>query len=164
MSWCAAQAFIGANKPESLAGDNLCRMLALFDNEEVGSTSAYGADSHYMEATLRRILTSSQLPATTFEESLPRSFLISADMAHALHPNYPEKHEENHKPVMGGGLVIKTNANQRYASTAVTSMIVRELAKMAGVKVQEFVVRNDSPCGSTIGWVLCFPTASISAV
>ena len=76
---------------------------------------------------------------------------MSADCAHAIHPNYGEKHEENHAPLLGQGIVIKANANQRYATTSVTSALFKHIAKAAGVPVQEFVVKNDSPCGSTIG-------------
>jgi aspartyl aminopeptidase len=82
------------------------------------------------------------------------SLLISADMAHAVHPNYSEKHEENHRPKMNQGVVVKQNANQRYATTSITTHILRQCAKEAGVSLQEFVVRNDSPCGSTIGPML----------
>ncbi|OMH81986.1 putative aspartyl aminopeptidase [Zancudomyces culisetae] len=124
-------------------------MIALFDNEEIGSRSAYGADSMLLESTLRR-LNAFGSPCA-FEECIANSFLISADMAHAIHPNYSEKHEENHAPKMNGGIVIKINANQRYATTYATSLALKVLAKRHQLPIQEFVVRNDSPCGSTIG-------------
>lgn len=95
---------------------------------------------------------------TTEEElkliSLRKSFLVSADVAHALHPNYASKHESNHQPKLNGGTVLKTNDNQRYATHAATGFIVREVARRAGVPVQEFVVRNDCPCGTTIGPII----------
>eukprot|EP01036_Dinobryon_divergens_P023860 gene23860-32249_t len=75
-------------------------------------------------------------------------------MAHAVHPNYASKHEKNHSPQMNGGLVIKTNTNQRYATSGVSGFFTRELGRRAGVPIQEFSVRNDCPCGSTIGPVL----------
>ena len=86
--------------------------------------------------------------------------MISADMAHAVHPNYAEKHESNHQPQMHGGIVVKTNANQRYATTSFTSTILKAVAAKTSpsVTLQEFVVRNDSPCGSTIGPILSAKT------
>ena len=80
-------------------------------------------------------------------------------MAHSVHPNYASKHDASHAPVLGGGLVIKTNANQRYASTGATSFVVRELARRAGLPPpQEFAVRNDCACGSTIGPIISSST------
>jgi aspartyl aminopeptidase len=80
-----------------------------------------------------------------------RSFILSVDMAHAVHPNYASKHERQHSPTMNAGIVIKTNNNQRYTTNGVTGFFVRELARRANVPIQEFMVRNDCPCGSTIG-------------
>ena len=75
-------------------------------------------------------------------------------MAHAIHPNYAEKHEENHKPKMHAGIVIKHNANQRYATTSITAFMLREIGKRHGIPIQDFVVRQDSACGSTVGPML----------
>lgn len=91
----------------------------------------------------------------TTASALRKSFVVSADMAHAVHPNYAAKHQKGHGPQMNQGVVIKSNANQRYASNRVTSLIVRELARRASLpEPQEFVVRNDCPCGSTIGPII----------
>ena len=83
-----------------------------------------------------------------------KSILVSADMAHAQHPNYAALHEENHRPAMHGGVVIKSNANQRYATTNVTAFLLRRLAEEARVPAQSFVNRQDMGCGSTIGPIL----------
>ena len=87
--------------------------------------------------------------------SIRNSFVMSADMAHAVHPNYASKLQKGHGPQMNRGIVIKSNANQRYASNGITSLIVRELARRNSLPPpQEFVVRNDCPCGSTIGPII----------
>lgn len=127
------------------------RIVACFDHEEVGSSSSHGADSPLLTDTIRRL-------ASTFDFNMDRalstSLLISADMAHAIHPNYASKHESNHRPSMGRGLVIKTNQNQRYATSGMSGYLLREMARRAQVAVQEFVVPNDKPCGSTVGPIL----------
>ena len=93
--------------------------------------------------------------ADMYASSIARSFVLSVDQAHAIHPNYASKHEKNHAPKMNDGMVIKRNANQRYATTGVTGLIVREISKMMNLSpTQEFVVRNDCGCGSTIGPII----------
>ncbi|RIA89160.1 peptidase M18 [Glomus cerebriforme] len=155
MSYTILTALINSTRDtsESLSNDPNIRLISLFDNEEIGSTTAHGADSSLLESTLRRLCVSfgNENLETIFEETIHKSFMISADMAHAVHPNYSDKHEENHRPQMHKGVVIKINANQRYATTATTSLILRQAAKKYNVPLQEFVVRNDSSCGSTIG-------------
>jgi aspartyl aminopeptidase len=138
------------NGLDTLHEDSNVRMLALFDNEEVGSESAQGANSCYLEFLLRRISAGGE-SSVAFEESMPKSYLISADQAHAVHPNYSHKHEKNHCPMLHKGPVLKFNGNQRYATTAITASILREVSAKCQIPLQEVVVANDSPCGSTIG-------------
>jgi len=154
MSFCSLTALIKSCEDTSFQSnsDGTARMCVLFDNEEVGSTSAYGANSLFLESTMRRIQAGGD--QTAFEEAIQKSILISADMAHAVHPNYSDKHESNHRPVFGSGLVIKWNANQRYATTVTTALVLKHLAHKHSIPIQEFVIRNDSSCGSTIGPLL----------
>lgn len=139
-SFCAIEAIADTASADyfpNLEGNVNC--IALFNHEEIGSVSTSGAESNLIPSLINRL---SPTPAS-FSQSIARSFLISADMGHAVHPNYTSKHEENHKPVMNGGVVIKTNAKQRYATDAVTTFIVKQLVAKRGGKVQEFEVRND---------------------
>jgi aspartyl aminopeptidase len=132
-----------------LKTEDRVHMVALFDNEEVGSNSAYGAASTMLSSVMQRIQNSADMD--TFHKSIAQSYFLSADMAHAVHPNHSDKHEDNHRPVMNKGVVLKHNANQRYATTAPTAFILHEIAKQNGVPLQEFVIRQDLACGSTIG-------------
>lgn len=155
MSFCSLKALIDATSSDSSLEDETgVRMVALFDHEEVGSDSAQGAGSPAMLDALSRVTNSFTADSKLIPKAIQKSYLVSADMAHALHPNYMDKHEENHQPKLHGGLVIKHNANQRYATNAVTSFIFREIAAKHDLPVQDFVVRNDMPCGSTIGPIL----------
>lgn len=150
-SYCSLEGLIEA--PELDADENI-RVVALFDHEEVGSESAQGAGSALIDYVLHRIAAPAGAAADAFERAMAKSMLVSADMAHGVHPNYSEKHEGQHRPSLHGGPVIKFNCNQRYATNAVTASILREAALLAQVPLQDFVVRNDSPCGSTIGPIL----------
>ncbi|KAJ3484345.1 hypothetical protein NLI96_g5712 [Meripilus lineatus] len=129
----------------TLEGNVNC--IALFNHEEIGSVSTTGAESSLIPSLLERL---SPTPAS-LAQSLARSFLISCDMSHAIHPNYTQKHEGNHAPKMNGGVVIKTNAKQRYASDAIGSFLIKQLVERKGGNVQEYEVRNDMACGSTVG-------------
>ena len=140
---------------KDLDSDSDVSMIALFDHEEVGSDSYQGAGSTLMRDAVVRVNDAFQ-PGTTsqsesFRSAIAKSLVLSVDMAHAIHPNYASKHEANHAPKLNGGIVIKSNSNQRYATNGLTSFFVRELARREEIPVQNFVVRNDCPCGSTIG-------------
>ncbi|KAG6006663.1 hypothetical protein E4U21_006808 [Claviceps maximensis] len=170
MTYCAVEGLISSVRDEnrSLDQDSTIRMIACFDHEEVGSTSAQGAHSNLLPSVIRRL---ASLPgnrdassdgsfepihhegdeSTAYEQTLSRSFLVSADMAHAVHPNYAGKYEPSHQPALNKGTVIKVNANQRYATNSPGIVLIQQCARLASVPLQLFVVRNDSSCGSTIG-------------
>jgi aspartyl aminopeptidase len=128
------------------------RLLVLYDHEEVGSRTAQGAAGTLLTDSLERIATGvGGGEPQGLARALARSVLVSADMAHAVHPNHPDRHEPGHRPVIGRGPVVKQNANQAYASDARTAGLFRSLCARLGVQPQSFVSRNDMPCGSTIG-------------
>jgi aspartyl aminopeptidase len=196
MTYCAVEGIIQSlPSPSALKDDSTIRLIACFDHEEIGSTSAQGADSNMLPAVIRRLscLPASSSPAdsensydrmtdgesndtsTAYEQSLSTSFLVSADMAHSVNPNYSGKYEPEHRPEMNAGTVLKINANVRYATNSPGIVLLQECAKRAkpasyqppgsksstaGVPLQMFVVRNDSSCGSTIGPML---SASLGA-
>ncbi len=122
------------------------------DHEEVGSGSAEGARGSFLEDVLVRLVAATgDTDPQAYRQAVARSVLVSADMAHALHPNYAERHEPQHTPELGGGPVLKHNANQAYATDATTEAWFLARAEAAGSPVQHFVTRADLPCGSTIG-------------
>ena len=122
-------------------------MFVANDHEEVGSESASGAAGNFFESVYRRMFGSYE----EFVRSTRLSTLISCDNAHAIHPNFPQKHEPNHAPKINEGVVIKINANQRYASNTKTISKFQNIASSLGLKTQSFVTRSDMGCGSTIG-------------
>jgi aspartyl aminopeptidase len=128
------------------------RMIVLYDHEEVGSRSAQGAAGTLLSDALERCVAGWKGGAAQgLARAASRSLLVSADMAHAVHPNYADRHEPGHRPVVGKGPVIKVNANQSYASDAETAARFAALCGEVGVVPQHFVTRSDLACGSTIG-------------
>jgi aspartyl aminopeptidase len=126
-------------------------VMALFDHEEIGSESATGAHSAFLPHLLERVGLAMGASREAYLRALVGSSCVSADMAHAVHPNYAERHEARHKPVLDGGPVIKVNAQQRYATSAATAAKFAELCRLEDVPVQHYTNRTDLPCGSTIG-------------
>ena len=135
-------------------------MISLFDHEEIGSVSAQGADSTFLPDIIQRLTkfdfdnTNSSDNVDYFHETMSKSFLLSSDMAHGVHPNYADKYEGQNRPQLNLGPVIKINANQRYATNSPGIVLLKKVADKVQVPLQLFVVRNDSPCGSTIGPIL----------
>lgn len=126
-------------------------MIALLDGEEVGSEVPEGAQSRFLPRLLDRLLAASGLGTEQIHALLARGFALSCDMAHAVHPNFPEKHDPRHAPVLGKGPVLKWNAGLRYATTASGTARMRLAAGRAGVPLQLFAMRADLACGSTVG-------------
>jgi aspartyl aminopeptidase len=181
-TYCATQGLIESLKSKNALDDeSSIRLIACFDHEEIGSMTAQGAFSMMLPAILRRlsVLPSSSFAddasensydkttepdtSTAYEQTMSSSFLLSADMAHSVNPNYGGKYESDHRPEMNKGPVIKINANARYATNSPGIVLLQEIARKAakineedaeGVPLQLFVVRNDSSCGSTIGPML----------
>jgi aspartyl aminopeptidase len=126
-------------------------MIVLNDHEEVGSSSTTGAGGPLLEAVIERLVTARGGSADDLHRALASSMCVSADNAHAVHPNYPERHEQGHRPMVNAGPAIKVNSNQRYATSSVTAAAFQRACETADVPWQVFVSRNNMPCGSTIG-------------
>jgi len=135
------------------AGD-VTQVLAIFDNEETGSQTKQGAGSPFLSAMLKRIALAQSGTEEAYWQAVERAFMISADNAHAWHPNYSEKFDPTNHPVLGGGPVIKFNAAQKYASDAVSAAVFAEICREAGVPCQRFVNHSDVAGGSTLGNIL----------
>jgi aspartyl aminopeptidase len=149
---CSCFAAITALCASVVTGDADRPMLvALFDHEEVGSESTTGASGPMLEWALNHLVRSSGGGPGEMTAMLANSRCVSADMAHAVHPNYPERHEPDHRPLPNGGPVIKVNASQRYATDATTAAAFAADCRAVDVPYQYFVSRNSMPCGSTIG-------------
>ena len=155
-AWGCTQGFLNAKESRAIP------VLCVFDSEEVGSCSPQGAASGLLEEVLGRICAGLKLDMSRM---LAQSFLVSADNAHAVHPNHPELADPCNAPVMGGGIVLKFNANLSYCTDALSAGIFRKICAKASVKVQSFHNRADMPGGSTLGRIslahVSVPTADI---
>ena len=155
-AWGCTQGFLNADESESIP------VLCVFDSEEVGSASVQGAASPLLSDTLQRICACLSLDEKVM---LANSFMISADNAHAVHPNHPEYADGANAPVIGGGIVLKFNANLRYCTDGLAAAVLRTVCKKADVPVQTYCNRADVPGGSTLGNIslghVAVPTADI---
>ena len=152
--WGITQGFVNAQEAQSIP------VLCVFDSEEVGSCSGQGADSGLLEGVLGRICQALELDLQTM---LSSSFMVSADNAHALHPNHPELSDANNAPVPGGGIVLKFNANLRYTTDGASAAVLRTLCNRAQVPVQTYYNRADLPGGSTLGSISLSHVSVLSA-
>ena len=153
-AWCCTQGFLKAEAGESIP------MLCVFDSEEVGSSSLQGAASRLLESTISRICNALQLDEKVL---LANSFMVSADNAHAIHPNHPEYADANNAPVINAGVVLKFNANQRYTTDGASAAIFRKVCAQADVPVQTYCNRADVPGGSTLGNISLSQVSVLSA-
>lgn len=151
----ATESLIQASKDFS-DEDDICVSMG-FDHEEIGSQTYVGADSAFLSDIMSRIIeniidNNEKIDLNEiYKRIISRSFILSCDMAHSVHPNFEEYHHNNHKPTVNNGIVLKINANQRYTSDAMSQAIFKTIAKRCEVPVQPFIVKNNSRCGSTIG-------------
>ena len=140
-------------------------VLAVFNNEEVGSNTRQGADSTFLTDVLERIAHGCGLDSEAWKAAVANSFMVSADNAHAIHPAHPEYADKGEFPMLNGGIVIKYNANQRYTTDAVSGAVFQAICQEAGVPVQRYSNRADLPGGSTLGNIstahLSVPTVDI---
>lgn len=161
----AVKALTSPEVAEHLPSSSSVHVVSLFDNEEVGSVSCAGAASSLLKDFFERFSECAPLmeegspTRVDTAASVAKSFVLSVDMAHAVHANYSSVHQKLHCPKIHDGVVIKTNCNQRYATTPATSLVLKMIAEKRGIPLQEFAVRSDMGCGSTIGPVLSSNTS-----
>ncbi|KII63213.1 Aspartyl aminopeptidase [Thelohanellus kitauei] len=149
--YCSLKALIESLDGQSNESDDFIKMILCYDHEEVGSESYQGAQTNVTSDVLRKICSAL---GCEYLSTISRSLLVSADQGHGTHPNFSDKHEPHHKIGLRDGVVLKVNNNQRYASSALTTGIIELVAQKHSLPCQRFVVRNDMPCGSTIGPII----------
>ena len=158
MCYAGVEALLGRLKVKNpklkAESSSTTKVLAIFDNEETGSQTKQGAGSPFLATILKRIAMAQSGTEEAFHQAVERAFMVSADNAHAWHPNYSEKYDPTNHPVLGGGPVIKFNAAQKYASDAASAAVFAEICREAGVPCQRFVNHSDVTGGSTLGNIL----------
>ncbi len=150
-SLSSVQAALAGFLESQLPSESTLKMLALSNHEEIGSLTAQGANSPFLLHCLERICLGLNYSREQYLRLLPSSFCLSIDLAHALHPNYSDKHELRHPILLHKGIVIKSSAQQRYASNAPTTAVIVDLCKSKQIPYQHFVSKGDIPAGTTIG-------------
>ncbi len=150
MCWAGIEAMLAASSEVA----DTTRVLVLFDNEETGSQTKQGAGSPFLSYMLKRIALAQSGTEEAYYQAVERAFMVSADNAHAWHPNYSEKYDPTNHPMLGGGPVIKFNAAQKYASDAASAAVFAGICEKAGVPCQRFVNHSDVAGGSTLGNIL----------
>ena len=159
---CAFACFRGFTQGQK---EKYISVYALFDNEEVGSLTKQGADSTFLTDTVRRIASALNIPEAEWLRKMPDSFMLSADNAHAVHPNYTEKCDQTNRCYLNGGIVIKYSAAQKYATNAFSAAYFKKLCKDHDIPTQTFTNHSDNPGGSTLGnisnTVIAMPTVDI---
>lgn len=148
---CSAYASIKALAAKVKPSEKTIKLSIAWNHEEIGSQSSEGAGSPFLPHLLERIMLATGNGREEFLRLLSSSFCLSVDSGHALHPNYIERHEPNHHPLLNKGIILKINALKRYATDARTGALVAEICRQKNLPLQRFVVRTDMPCGSTIG-------------
>ncbi|MBR6767692.1 MAG: M18 family aminopeptidase, partial [Clostridia bacterium] len=144
-AYTSLRAFITARMRDHI------NVLCVLDNEEVGSSTKQGADSTILSETFRRIALALGAPDQALEAALAGSFMVSADNAHAVHPNHPEKYDQDNRVYMNEGVVVKFNANQKYTSDGMSAAVFEQICKKAGIPTQHFANHSDAPGGTTLG-------------
>lgn len=150
-SLCSVHAILSGLLEADKPAEDTLKLAAFWDHEEVGSSSSLGAGSPFLAHTIERIALSSGLDREGYFALIHNGYCLSVDLSHALHPNYPEKHEPRHQVLMNKGIVLKTNAQQKYSSDALFTGRIVALCEKLKIPFQKSVGRNDIPSGSTVG-------------
>ncbi len=161
-SFAAVRALLDSDGSPAAGGGERTRVIVLFDHEEVGSETAAGAASTLLPSVLERIVTAAGGDREDYLRSLAGTVIASGDMAHAIHPNYPDRHEPEHPIAINGGPVLKINNKGRYATDAIGAAAFVLACEQAAVPMQRFVTRSDLPCGSTVGPMTAARTGAVT--